>query len=191
MLQHNPMFNLLHVPLSEFKRATKVFARKRLKLGPVMLAYEGGFLSIESGGATAVMRAQGQWHGRAIFSPEIMRALATVPPHADPVPISYADEHLLIGNLNIICEWSLPCKATIHKLENPSIIDLLALERTISRSAFNGSDLGKKIKDAREEAEDKIKMAVYHLYDLGISEAEIRNLVNQKIQFRLEAVQDR
>ena len=63
--------NFLRISQGEFRSATKVFARKRIKLGPALLAFEGGFLSIESGEATAVMHAEGEWHGRAIFSAEI------------------------------------------------------------------------------------------------------------------------
>lgn len=45
------MKNFLEVDAAEFKFATKIFCGKRCKLGPVLLAYEGGFLSIESGDA--------------------------------------------------------------------------------------------------------------------------------------------
>lgn len=184
MLDHNPMFNLITVSLKEFKLATKVFTRKRINLGPVMMAFEGGFLSFESGPVTAVMHAQGQWHGRAIFSPEIMRALATVPPPIDPVPISYANGHLLIGHLNIICDWSLPSKTTIHDLENPSIIDLLALERSIHRSEYKGGALGKKIQSAQQKTELRIKKAMSYLSDLEIEESQIRALVEERIALR-------
>ena len=34
--------NRLEISLKEFKLATKVFTRKRLQMGPVLLAYEGG-----------------------------------------------------------------------------------------------------------------------------------------------------
>ena len=97
--------NMLHVPLAEFKSATKPFSAKRRKLGQVLLAYEGGFLSIESGELTVVMRAWGDWGGRAQFAPEILRALATVPPSQNPVTISYADGHLLLGGMTISCKW--------------------------------------------------------------------------------------
>jgi len=59
--------NFLQVRQFEFKQATKVLQRKRLRLGPALLAYEGGFLSIESGEVTVVMHAEGEWHGRATF----------------------------------------------------------------------------------------------------------------------------
>jgi len=56
----NLLNNLLQVSLKEFKRGTKVFQRKRLRLGSVLLAYENGFLSIESGEVTTVMNAVGE-----------------------------------------------------------------------------------------------------------------------------------
>lgn len=51
--------NRLTIDLAEFKGALKPFARKGIKLGPVLLAFEGGFLSIESDDAACVMRASG------------------------------------------------------------------------------------------------------------------------------------
>lgn len=151
--------NFMQVPLKEFRAATKVFTRKRLKMGPVLLAFEGGFLSIESGEAAAVMHAAGEWHGRATFSPEILRALATVPPLQDPIPIAYADGHLLIGNMTIICQWNTVSQAFVHDLPNPSLVDLLALERTIPRAEIRGTGLGKKIRSARAKAERRIRNA--------------------------------
>ncbi len=50
-----PMQNYLEISNAEFKSATKIFSKKRRTLGPVVLAYEGGFLSIESGDATDVI----------------------------------------------------------------------------------------------------------------------------------------
>jgi len=178
--------NLLQVSLKEFKLATKVFTRKRLQMGTVLLAYEGGFLSIESGEVTVVMNATGEWHGRATFSPQVMRALAMVPPAQNPIPIAYADGHLLIGSMTITCDWNIVGEAFVHNLENPSIIDLLALERTLSRAKIKGSELGKRIRSAQEKAERRIKNAVVQLADLEITEAEIRAMVESRIGRRLK-----
>ena len=78
--------NLLYVTRYDFRQATKVFARKRLALGPVLMAFENGFLSFESGGVAGVMHAEGDWQGRATFSPEILRADSD--PDSDPHPHS-------------------------------------------------------------------------------------------------------
>ena len=136
MTKHSLATNFLQLSLAEFRHATEIFTPKRRKLGPALLAFEGGFLSIESGEATAVMHAKGEWHGRAKFSPQSLRAIATVPPNQDPLTISYADGHLLIGNMTIACEWQTVGEALIHNLKNPSLFDLLIMERTLPRSEF-------------------------------------------------------
>jgi hypothetical protein len=180
--------NHLQVSLKEFKLATKVFTRKRLQMGEVLLAYEGGYLSIESGEATVVMHAEGEWHGRATFSPQVLRALAMEPPAYDPIPIAYAEGRLLIGNMTIICGWHIVGQAFIQDLENPSIIDLLALEATLPRVEVRGSELGKRIQSARGKAERRIKNAAAQLADLEITEADIRQWVHARIARRYTGV---
>ncbi|MFZ2301812.1 MAG: hypothetical protein WAW10_08080 [Gallionella sp.] len=181
------MNNLLQVSFAEFKRATKVFQRKRLQLGPVLLAYESGFLSIESGEVTTVMNAVGEWHGRAMFSPEILRALAMFPPLQDPVKISYDGGHLFVGSMKIICQWNTVSQAFIHDIVSPSIIDLLALSKTVHRCEIGGTGLGRKIRSAHQKAERRIMNAAKQLQDLEITEAEIRSIVDARIAARLQA----
>lgn len=177
--------NSLELPLTEFKHATKVFRSKRVKLGPALLAFESSFLSIESGEATAVMRASGEWHGRATFSAEALRAISMVPPNSDPVVISYAEGHLLIGNMTIGCRWQSVSAALIYDLENPALLDLLVLGRTISRAEMKGSELGRNILRASKQAEKRIQKAVSELSELGVEEAEVRALVEARIVERL------
>jgi hypothetical protein len=178
--------NLLRVTLAEFKQATKVFVRKRLALGTVLMAFEGGFLSLESGEVTAVMRAEGEWHGRALFSPSVLRALATVPPIADPIPIAYAEGRILFGGLTIPCQWSLPSQELVQELLNPDLIDLLAMGRTLSRADMRGTELGKRVRSAIMKADRRIGNAAKQLADLGISEQEIRALVEARIAARIK-----
>lgn len=178
--------NMLQVSGAEFKLATKVFTPKRLKLGQALFAFDDGFLSIESGEATAVMRATGDWHGRATISPEALRALATVPPAGEPIIISYADGHLLIGSLTIPCRWQLVSEAFVCDLENPDLIDLLVLERTIPRAELKATPLGRRIKAAVQRTEQRIQKAMSQLADLGITEDEIRALVEGKLVARMK-----
>ena len=177
--------NFLRISQGEFRSATKVFARKRIKLGPALLAFEGGFLSIESGEATAVMHAEGEWHGRAIFSAEILRALATVPPPGDPIPVAYADGHLLIGSMTIPCQWNVVSEAFLRNVSNPDLLDLLALERTVARAELRGAGLGTKMRSAREKAERRIRNAAAQLAELEILPADIWELVEARIALRM------
>ena len=152
----------------------------------MLLVYEGGYLSIESGEVTAVMNATGEWQGRATFSPDILRALVMVPSLDDPFHISYDDGHLLIGNIIIICQWNTFSQAFIHDLTNPNLIDLLALRETLPRSEIGGTEIGKKTRSAHEKAERRILNAAMQLQDFEITEAEIRQLVEKKVKSHLE-----
>ncbi len=179
------MKNHLEVDAAEFKFATKVFAKKRLKMGTVLLAYENGFLSIESGEVTAVMHATGEWHGRAIFSPGIMRSLAMVPPAQNPIVITYAEDHLMLGSMKVTCLWNSVSESFIHELQNPDILDLLAME-LIPGAEMRGTSLGGKIRNARQRFERRIKNAAAQLVELEVTEAELRNLVEARIKLRLK-----
>lgn len=177
--------NCLKVPLPEFRRAVAPFTPKRLKLGPALLAFENGFLSIESGEVTVVMHATGEWHGRATFSPQTLRALATVPPNQNPLTISYAEGHLLIATMTIACEWHPISEGLIHNLENPSLFDLLVMERTLPRAEIKSTELGRRVTAAAKDAEKRIRKAASQLSDLQVTEAEILALVDSKIKARL------
>lgn len=173
--------NRLTIALAEFKSAIKLFARKNIKLGPVLLAYEGGFLSMESGEVVAVMRATGSWNGRAFFNPAVLQALAKVPPAINPVPLAYADEHLLLASMTIPCRWESVSKALVADLANPSMLKLLALARTIPRAEIRGTELGKRISSAIQAAERRIKSAAKQLQELGVTEADIHELIERQI----------
>lgn len=186
MINQSRATNFLQIPLAEFKRATKVFTPKRLKLGPALLAFESGFLSIESGEVTAVMHAAGEWHGRAVFSPQTLRAIATVPPNQDPLTISYAEGHLLVASMTIACEWHPVSENLIQNLESPSLFDLLVMERTLPRAEIKSTELGRRVTAAAKDAEKRIRKAVSQLADLHVTEAELLALVDSKIKGRLK-----
>jgi hypothetical protein len=185
------MNNLLQVVLPEFVIGLKPFRSKRHAPGQVLLAYEGGFLSFESNEVKTVMRAKGCWEGRASFSAEIMRALAMVPPSQNPVTISYAQDHILIAGMTIACSWDSGCDDDIDILVdealNPSIIDFLAMDRTARRAKVGQSGISQKIRGAKQKMERRIKNAYAQLSDLGITEQEIRSLVEAKIEARIAA----
>jgi hypothetical protein len=180
------MKNCLSVANGEFKDAIKPFGKKRLNLDDTLVAFEGGFLIIESGGITAVMHATGEWHGRATFSKNALIALATVPPSQDPIVVEYDNSKIKFGNLSIPCNWELASQKFIEKLANPDLIDLLAMERTLPRAQLGRSGLGPHVKAAREKMERRIGAALKQLADLGVSEDEIRDLVEEKIQMRID-----
>jgi hypothetical protein len=185
--------NLLHVALREFKSAAKPFSAKRRKLGTALLAYEGGFLSIESGDVTVVMRADGHWEGRARFAPEILCALATVPPSPDPVPVSYAGGHLLLAAMTIPCQWQETGITSDGLPLGASLMELLVLEQTVPRvEAIGASPTAARIRNARRAEDQRIRNAAKSLKELAVTEDEIRALVETKIRAeRVRSVEGR
>ena len=185
------MNNLLQVVLPEFREGLKPFRSKKYKAGQVLLAFENGFLSLESDSVKTVMRATGQWEGRARFSAEILRALAMVPPLQNPVTISYAQNRILIEGMTIACTWELDrdddidfmIESTLH----PSIIDFLAMDRVAKRVKVGQPGMSQQIRSAKEKMERRVKNAASQLLDLDISEEEIRSLVDKKIEARIKA----
>ena len=156
-----------------------------LRLTKALLAFEGGFLSIESGEATAVMRAEGEWHGRAMFGASVLRALAELPPKEDRVEIRVDDDKIHFGTLSVNCEWQTTSQSFIRGLIQPSLLDLLVLDRTMSRAEVAATPLGQDIQCAQAQLERKIKNAAKHLAELEISEDLIRELVEERIGSRL------
>ena len=76
----------------------------------------------------------------------------------------------------------------IDDLENPSLLDLLVLERLVPRSELNASERGKKIASAVRMLAKRIALASKALEDFGVSEDEIRELANRKINERIVAL---
>lgn len=177
--------NRLTLEPAEFKAALKPFARKGVKLSQVILAFEGGFLSIESGDVVCVMRASGTWQGRALFKPSVLQALAKVPPVINPIPLAYADGHLLLAGMTIPCEWQSTSKALVSDLMNPSLPELLALARTMPRAEIRGTELGKQVATAVSASERRIKAAAKQLQELDVAESDIRELVERQVLKRL------
>jgi hypothetical protein len=179
--------NLLQVPLRDFKHAMRPFTAKRRKLGRVLLAFENGLLTIESGEASSIMRAEGEWHGRAYFSPEVLRAIALYPPATDPVVISYADGHVMLATMTIPCDWINPAHELAKEIVDPDMLDLLAMGRTMPRAEIIATELGKRIKSAQQKAGRRVVSAANQLVELGISEADIWSLVEARLAKRIRS----
>lgn len=185
------MNNLLQVVLPEFREGLKPFRSKKHEPGKVLLALENGFLSLESDTVKTVMRATGKWEGRAWFAAEILRALAMVPPLQNPVTISYAQNRILIEGMTIACMWEPDRDDDIDFMIdgtlNPSIIDFLAMDRVAKRVKVGQPGMSQKIRSAKEKMVRRVKNASSQLLDLGISETQIRSLIDEKIEARIKA----
>src|SRR5437016_749450 len=122
------MKNFLEINRAEFASAVKTFNVRRLS-SSAMLAFEGGFLSIECGDRLVTMRASGEWHGRAWFSSNLLKALAAVPPTEDPIEVTYDGARLRVGPTTVSGEWQLVSEAFIKDATTPSFVELPGMDR--------------------------------------------------------------
>ena len=102
-----------------------------------------------------------------------------MPPVQSPITIAYAEGHLLVSSMTIVCQWNSVSQAFIHDLQNPSLLELLALECTVPRAEMAGTGLGRKIRSARMKLERRLKNAASQLEEFEVTEAELGILSRQ------------
>ena len=76
----------------------------------------------------------------------------------------------------------------IDRLENPSLLDLLVLEKFIPRAELGSTERGKRVVSAVRMLESRITSATKALEDFGVTEDEIRELTSRKIRERTVAL---
>lgn len=179
------MLNKLTTDLSEFKRAIKVFRGHWATCEGAMLSCESGILCIECGGILSTLRVSGEWHGRAYFSGNMVKALAMVPPVTGPVEFSYRDGILKIATVSIGCQWENVSHDFVERVANPTLIDLLAMDRTMPRSTIHGTGLAPRIRAAKDKIARVIVKAAKLLDELEISQADLLQLLENRVQERL------
>ena len=178
------MKNRLEVARQDFVQAFKPL-RKTSRDSGALLAFEGGFLSIESDDRAAVMRASGEWQGRAYFNGSILRALAEIPPTDDPIVFERVDRGLRIANILIGCEWENVSAQFIRDVTKPDYLDLLALNHTLPRAEILGTSLARRVRTAESTLARRIAKAAKILDVAEISEGDLWALVERTVNARL------
>jgi hypothetical protein len=175
-------FNELETSLSEFNSAMSLFSKGRVIGKTATIAFDGKYLSIEVGGKATAMVAYGNWNGIATISSQLIRALAIAPPAMNPVKIRYAEGKIYMAGMSLTCDWENISKRYIHKLLNPSTLELLAIERTAKRSELGSSELGKKCNAALIRREKSLNSAMHYLQEFGIQKSDILKLIEVNVQ---------
>lgn len=187
--------NELSVDLKEFNHAMKIFkvgmerknAKKKQLTLPAMLSFNDGFLSIESDDKIIVVRATGEWNGKAQFSQSTIKALALVPPNVNPVIISYAEERISIATMTVSCDWESASKALIDKLTNPSMLDIFAMWRTQPAVELRAQGIDKQHKLAQEKMMKVTASASKKLEEFEITQQDLLNLIEAKVKAKISS----
>lgn len=166
--------------IQELKRLAKVLGRRR-NAADALLRYEEGQLRISIGGAEVGMTAQGQWQGEARVSAAWLRAFAKVPPPQDPVVIQVEGSRMRIGGSSIACQWQVPGAATVEIPLNLDLRERIRLAFSHPHAELEKSGLAPMVVEARAELEKRIAAAAQQLAPCGVTETDIRLLVEGKM----------
>ncbi len=162
------------------------YARSKRSL-EVLIAFNDGFLSFEvEDGEVVAVRAEGTWHGHAWIPAYYLAAFHASAPTEDPIEIRYQDGKVRISTLSIGCRWETVSAPLIRRAESPDTLELLALERTVTRAEVLGTPIGKKMTQAKRLASGAITRAAQTLAPFGITRDEIAAIVERQIQARIK-----
>lgn len=175
--------NLDFVDVAEGMKKFEI-PRKIRRSEKAMLAFDGRFCSIEAFNVVIVAKATGIWPGIARFSASAIAALAKFPPRSDPFIVRITGNQLRLGPLNVGCEWQ-PVSHTLMELPAaPDWIEALSLKYRASRAQILSAGLSKEIAQAERKVEILIGKVGKSLAPLGVTESDIRALVENRLAER-------
>ncbi len=155
---------------------------KPLKGEEAILSHDGACLHIELGGMTVTVAAEGDWPGQCRVLGNFIVTIAKIPPTDDPVEFRIKDGLLNIGSSSFRCAWQSAWSAQIDLPMNASLIDLLAMRHRHTNEEIMQSGLMIAVKDAEVRRDRLITKAVKHLGGMGITESDIRRMIDEKIK---------
>jgi hypothetical protein len=184
--------NKLTINLKDFKSGLKIFkakppranAKKKEHL-PAVISFSDGFMSIDCDEKVTVMRAVGEWSGKAHFSYSIVHAMALVPPNNDPMTISYNDGKLTIGSTSVSCDWVSVSHHLMDKLANPTLIDIFAMWRSNPAHDVHKKEINKQIVSAKEKMLRATANSATRLKEFEVTQDELLALIESKINARI------
>lgn len=185
--------NELSIDLKEFVHSLKVFkigmerknAKKKSVTLPAMLSFNDGFMSIECEDKIMVVRAKGEWHGKAQFSSTTIKALALVPPNINPVIVKYEDGKISIASMRVSCDWEQLSYTLLDRLNNPTCMDILAMWRTQPAVDLKTHGIDKEYKLAQEKMMKLTAVAAKKLEEFEVTQQELINLIEAKIKAKI------
>ena len=168
--------NDLRNGLVHFKTRRKIKSYEK-----AVLAFDGRYLSIEALDKVLVAGADGIWPGIAYVTSGVVVAFASAPPAGDRVVFSCDGERVRLGSLTVGCKWQ-PVSHTLMRVDAvPDWIEALSLKYRVHRSEM----VSGKHKAAIAEAETKLRKLIGQvakkLAPLGITEGDLRSLVEERL----------
>lgn len=168
--------------LKHFKIRRKVRPSEKAILG-----FDGRFFSIEALDRVIVTKAEGTWPGLAYVGATFVVALAKFPPTVDVVQVTCDGERLRLGPLTVGCTWQPVSHKLLELPASPDWVETLSFKYQVRRSKIVAAGYGRIIAKAERKLATLIADTAKSLSPLGVTEKDIRLLVENRLAERYAA----
>lgn len=174
----------LQVDLAELLPALKSMNRilKASRKAEAVLSFEEETLRIELPGMSVGIVATGEWSGQARIPAAFLQMTARVPPTTTPVSFLVADGRLHINGSAVACAWDSNNASRIMLPLNPTFIMILSVVYHYTPDDIEKSGIENLVTEAKEQRDIKIGRALSALEEFGVTRAELRALVDEKMR---------
>ena len=170
----------LMVPRTDFRKAVHSCRHDRNLNSDVLLWLEDGMLHILCGGAKAKLPSRGNWQGQVRVPGKMFRSIL-IDKGPEDIRLELTEQDLRIEGLCLPCVWQKqPSAITIPV--NSSTYDILQKLYGYSPSQIDEAGHGETYRKAQEETDAMIKHAAMALKPLQITEADLRELLEQRLK---------
>ncbi len=176
-----PSLNVTQADLIKaFKAVGKYFKKKTCD--DVFFSFNDNKLNIRSPEICVTIPAIGDWSGQAIVSARFIKAFVLEPPVSDPVNIKIIDSSMVIETLSVPCIWnSIPCVGIVLPPFSESKV-VLSVSYNYTPEEIRKSGLTEIVSLVEKKRDLCISKAHEHLEIFGVSQNDIRQLIDEKIK---------
>jgi hypothetical protein len=155
---------------------------KRSETGEAVLYREDDMLKIALPGVEVGVAAEGHWPGRARIPAQFLLVLARVPPDGDPVHFRVEKGRLRINSSATACVWKEDTDSPIELPLNPPFTMLLSVAYHYTPDDILRAGLQDNVASAEQRRDTLIGQALAILSEFGVTHAELRTLVDEKMR---------
>jgi hypothetical protein len=175
----------LTVDRRELVNGLRRFIRKEVwPSQKAVIGFDGRFFSIKASNRAIVAHAEGTWPGLAYVRSNAIIALALAPPDAEPLRICCDGKRITFGTYAIFCAWQ-PISSTLLSLPaTPDWVEALSrgYRSSSARNRTCEPTQGKITTKSEQQLARLVAQAVKALYELGITEQDIRSLLDKRLR---------
>lgn len=151
----------------------------------VRIEFNGTLMQLSAPGAKAEIAAEGEaWAGFALVPFRPIKAVARGLPINDPLTLKFEDGRFYIERWSYPGMWQnigpAPLDMPLMSV-NPSILKMLKMDKKESPAKVLSSGLAGVVAEAEEKAQSLIERAALILRPLGITEADLQELLQKKL----------